>query len=43
LPNGPSFVARTVIQASEKEMQIKTESFDHVRQGAPGVGAGDQS
>ncbi|MBI1357499.1 MAG: hypothetical protein GC160_24420 [Acidobacteria bacterium] len=49
LPNGPSYVARTVIQAPEKQMQIKIENFDYVRQGAtplaagtPGVGTGGQ-
>jgi hypothetical protein len=35
LPNGPSYVARTVIQAPEAQMQIKIENFDYVRQGAP--------
>ena len=49
LPNGPSYVARMVIQASQKRMQVKIENFDYVRQGtaplaagASSVGSGDQ-
>ncbi len=31
LPDGPSYIARTVIQAPERQTQIKIENFDYAR------------